>query len=74
MREIMMISAIIPKELNELRKKKGMTWSGVIKIGLQSGDIVRATEEIMAEYQELKAKQARTAAMLQKYIDETREV
>lgn len=68
----MMISAVIPQEYNERRKKLGMSWAGVILRGLESIDTFKATNELITEYKMLKEKQARTAKMLQQYIDESK--
>ncbi len=72
--EKIMISAYVPIELNEKRKKLGMTWGGLIKVAFDNMELAKASQSLIDEYKKMKDKQIHTAQLLQKYVNETNEV
>lgn len=69
--ENMMMSAFVPVELNKKRIALGMSWRGLIERGLESIETTKASNALVEEYRAIKAKQERTAKLLQQYIDES---
>ena len=65
--KMVLISANISIEQYEWKRKKGINWGYIIAKGIEAIDNSAAISELNANYEEMKAKQQRTAELLQKY-------
>ena len=67
------ISCNVPEEWNIKRKQLGLTWFGILKRGFDMIEYEPKLTVIQEEYKRLEDKQARTAALLQKYAEMSKE-
>jgi len=72
MGEKMMMSAHVPVELNEKRKRMGMSWLGLILRGFNAIEQQHDVNALLEDYKALKEKQQRTSKLLQQYADTAR--
>ncbi len=64
----MMITVEISESMNKQKKELGMTWRGVLKLGLESHERIANYSILMSEFEKLKEKHLRTVDLLQNAV------
>lgn len=65
----MMTSINITPEMLKMKEDLGMTWTGMLKLSLKGRENAFKINELEDENKELRERLERTAALLQKYVD-----
>jgi len=64
-----MISAYVDLETYKKGRLSGINWATLVRMGLEKGETEKKFTEAQLMYEEMKAKQQRTAELLQKYVN-----
>lgn len=71
---MVLVSLNVSVEFYEWKKEKRLSWAYIMEKGREALVNSAAIAAIVADYEELKKKQARTAELLQKYADEAQKL